>query len=457
MAEQKSYGEFETFLQQEPDTRYLELLAADMNGILRGKRDPVDEVTKVYRNGLNWCAATVCLDTKGSTFETVPMGGADGDPDVRAHIVPGTLVPVPWARTPSAQAMVELYNFDGSPYYLDCRQVLRNALKPLTDMGLKPVLAAELEFYLVEHDGSDFQPRMPRIPGSELPQDGIQYAMMEDLEDVDDFLADLDFFCSEQNIPAGAALAEFAPGQFEVNLQHVDDPLRACEHAVMLKRAVKAAARKNGLAATFMAKPFAGIPGSGMHVHISLLDQDGNNVFAGQCSDGEFSETLRHAIGGLSATMSESMAIFAPNANSYRRYVRGAFVPCTPNWGVNHRGLALRIPLSSPANNRVEVRVAGADANPYLAIAAILAGMHHGISQKCDPGRMIQQREEIEEIITLPTTWPESLTAFEQGKILPAYLGEEFANIFARCRREESNSFQTEVSNRDYEWYLRAV
>lgn len=457
MTNKNAYGEFAAHLENDPDTRYLELLAADMNGILRGKRASVDDAKKIYTNAVNWCAATLVLDAKGGTFDTIPMGGADGDPDVRAHVVPGTLAPVPWARSPSAQAIVEMTLFDGTPYPFDSRQVLRRALQPLTDLGLHPVMAAELEFYLVDHDGKDFIPHMPRIPGSDLPQDGRQYGMMEDLEAVDEFLADVDAWCQLQNVPAGAALAEFSPGQFEINLQHVDDPLRACEHAVMLKRVIKAAALKHDLAATFMAKPFAGIPGSGLHIHVSLLDDDGNNVFAGECSDGAFSETLRHAIGGLAATMGESMAIYAPNANSYRRFVRGAFVPSTPNWGVNHRGVALRIPLSSPVNNRVEIRVAGADANPYLVTAAVMAGLHHGITQKCDPGRMIQQGEEIEDLVTLPVYWPQALDAFEAGRILPRYLGEEFARIFAICRREESNRFQTEVSNRDYEWYLRAV
>ncbi|MSQ99281.1 MAG: glutamine synthetase [Xanthomonadales bacterium] len=457
MNNKDDYGIFAAFMEQAPDTRYLELLVADMNGTLRGKRTDIEDAQRIYQNNVNWCAATLVLDYKGSTFDSVPMGGADGDPDLRAHIVPGTLAPVPWAKTPSAQAMVETTLFDGTPYFLDCRQVLRRALQPLTDLGLHAVMAAELEFYLVEHDGIEFAPRLPRIPGSDLAQDGKQYGVMEELEDVDDFLADVDAWCQAQNVPAGAALAEYAPGQFEINLHHVDDPLRACEHALMLKRVIKAAAKKHGLAATFMAKPFGGIPGSGLHVHISLLDDDGNNVFAGECSDGRFSETLRHAIGGLAATMGESMAIYAPNANSYRRFVRGAFVPCTPNWGVNHRGVALRIPLSSPVNNRVEVRVAGADANPYLVTAAIMAGLHHGITHRCDPGRMIQEREELEDIVTLPVHWPQALDAFSAGTILPNYLGKEFAEIFALCRREESNRFQTEVSNRDYEWYLRAV
>jgi glutamine synthetase len=457
MNKKNADDELKAYLEKAPETRFLEVLAADMNGILRGKRSAVADAAKIFKNGINHCAATFALDTKGATFESIPNGSVDGDPDFRARAVPGTLAPVPWAKIPSAQVLMELSEFNGTPYCLDSRQVLRRALQPLTELGLHPVMAAELEFYLVEHDGKECHPRMPRIPGSSLPQDGLQYAMLEDLEDVDDFLGDVDAFCRAQNIPAGAALAEFAPGQFEVNLQHINDPLRACDHAVLLKRAVKAAAFKNGLAATFMAKPFAGIPGSGLHIHVSLLDDSGKNVFAGKCSDGAFSETLRHAIGGVAEIMGESMAIFAPNANSYRRFVRGAFVPSTPNWGLNHRGVALRIPLSTPVNNRVEVRVAGADANPYLVAAAVVAGMHHGIANQCDPGPMVKEREPVEDVVTLPIHWPQALDAFEAGKLLPGYLGDEFCRIFALCRREESNRFQTEVSNRDYEWYLRAV
>jgi glutamine synthetase len=176
-------------------------------------------------------------------------------------------------------------------------------MQPLYDMRLRPVLATELEFYLVEYDGQQFQPRCPRIPGSDLRQPGMQYEVMEDLYEIDDFLMDLNAICKIQNIPVGAALSEFSPGQFEVNLHHVEDPVLACDHAVLLKRAVKAAARKHDLAATFMAKPFADTAGSGMHVHVSLLDEDGNNVFSGKSADGDFSDTLRHAIGGLGEAM----------------------------------------------------------------------------------------------------------------------------------------------------------
>jgi glutamine synthetase len=224
--------------------------------------------------------------------------------------------------------------------------------------------------------------------------------MMEDLYEFDDFINDLIDICAEQNIPSSAALSEYSPGQFEINLHHIDDPVLACDHAVLLKRAVKAAALQNGMAATFMAKPFAGISGSGLHIHVSLLDEDGNNVFAGSCSDGGFSDTLRHAIGGLGEMMEECMAIFAPNANSYRRFAPNAFVASTPSWGENHRSVALRIPLSSDANKRLEHRVAGADSNPYLVVAAVLAGIHHGISQLCEPGEMVQEGAPLEHVVT---------------------------------------------------------
>ena len=412
---------------------------------------------KLFGKGVNYCASSGLCNTKGRASENVIYGTHDGDPDIKSVAVAGSLAPVPWATLPTAQCLLDLTELDGTPCFMDPRNVLKNALQPLTDMGLHPVMATELEFYLVKHDGTRFVPRLPNIPGSDLPQDGIQFACFEDLDDVEPFLVDLVKFCAAQNIPAGAALSEYSPGQFEVNLDHVDDPLLACDHAILLKRAVKAAARKNGLAATFMAKPFAEHAGSGLHIHTSLLDHDANNVFSGESKDGDFSDSLRHAIGGLAEVMPESMAIFAPNANSYRRYAPDFYAPATPNWGPNHRDLAMRIPISSQKNRRVEHRVAGADSNPYLVVAAVMAGIHHGIKNQCNPGPMIQEKEKVDYEITLPVRWSSALDVFEAGKILPRYFGKEYHRVFGVCRREESDLFHSEVSNKDYEWYLRAV
>lgn len=448
--------ELQSFLQANPDTDVIELLQPDMNGILRGKRMTSREFSKVFGEGVNYCASSVFMDSKGELFSSVDYGGRDGDPDIIGRAVAGSLAPVPWASRPMAQVLLRLSNPDGSPYFADPRTILDTALKPLTAMGLKPVVATELEFYLLEHDGEKFAPKVDRLPGSDIPQDGVQYGSFRELELVEPFLAELDEVCRAQNVPAGTVSAEYAPGQFEVNLEHVDDAVLACDHALLLKRAVKAVAQQHGLAASFMAKTFSGLAGCGLHIHLSLLDKVGNNVFAGKSADGNFSDTLRHAIGGMVETMAESMAIFAPNANSYRRYSHGSFVPSAPNWGVNHRHLALRIPLSSPANTRVEHRVAGADANPYLALAAVVAGIHHGITKRCEPGPMVRQGQEIGTEIRLPVNWVSALDAFAAGRVLPHYLGEAYHEAFEKCRREELDRFHAEVSNRDYEWYLRA-
>lgn len=448
--------ELSDFLARYPDTQQLELLVPDMLGILRGKRVGKSEFAKAFGKGVNFCGATVLLDAKGQTFDGIVNGGADGDPDAIAHAVSGTLAPVPWAVVPTAQVLMEMTGADGSPWITDPRQVLRKAGQPLKDLGLTAVAATELEFYLLAGDSEQPTPRVANIPGMKQAQDGPQYGVMEDIELVDQFMAELFAVCAAQNIPAGATLKEFSPGQFEVNLHHVANAERAADHAVLLKRAVKAVARRHGMHASFMAKPFAEWAGCSLHVHVSLVDKDGKNIFTGKGKE-QFSETFRHAVGGLAALMAESMAVFAPTANSYRRFRPNMFVPLAPNWGYNHRGVSLRMPISGPEDTRVEHRPGGADGNPYLVLACILAGLHHGITHKLDPGPMVTTGQVLEEKILLPTRWDAALDAFEASTVLPEYLDQRYHKLYATCRREECERFHSEISNRDYEWYLRAI
>jgi glutamine synthetase len=454
-------AELTEFLARHADTALLEVLQPDMAGVLRGKRLVREDFGKPFGEGVNFCGATTLLDTKGQTFASIDNGGRDGDPDVIAVAVPGSLAPVPWAEVPTAQVLLTMLGPDRDPHFSDPRHVLRRAARPLAELGLTPVVATELEFYLLEGtpatEGGAPRPRVGRVPGTGGRQEGLQFAAMEDVEGVDPFLAELYATCRAQRIPAGATLKEFSPGQFEVNLHHVADAELACDHAVLLKRAVKAIAQRHGLGASFMAKPFAEFAGCSLHVHVSLVDGAGRNVFAGSSPEGPFSATLRHAVGGLAATMAEAMAVFAPNANSYRRFRPGLFVPLTPNWGLNHRGVALRVPLSGPADTRIEHRPGGADGNPYLVMAAILAGLHHGIAHGLEPGPPVRPGEVIEERITLPVRWEAALDAFEAGRILPGYFGEPYHRLFAACRREECERFHAQITDRDYEWYLRAV
>jgi glutamine synthetase len=454
-------AEMEAFLQQNPEIKMLEVLMPDMNGIFRSKRIHRSEFDALVAGVLKCPATQLLVTTMGEYDHEVDPNLVAGEPDNTLQPVSGTLSPVHWLASPTGQVLASQYDPDGAAAWEDPRHVLARVLDRFDELGYKPVLATEIEFYLVSPgDGVVPQPLLGRIPGTGLEQQGIQYALPEDMWQYDGFLDDVRIACEQQSVPMTTMLSEFAPGQWEINTRHVDDPLLACDHALLLKRIVKGVALKHGISATFMAKPFAHSAGSGMHIHASLYDEQGNNVFADPSGDTvpALSSLMRNAIGGLAETMRSAMAIFAPNANSYRRFVPGNYVPLSPCWGYNHRDVSLRIPVSSHQNRRIEHRVAGADANPYLVAAAVLAGIHHGITRGCEPGPMVAEGTELhEQTITLPTRWEQALEAFADSAILSAYLGEDYCSAFSSMRRSECDAFHACIPNLDYEWYLRAV
>ncbi len=450
--------EAEAFLAGNPDVETVELLVPDMCGILRGKRLTRDGFAKLYGGGVRMPGSIYLLDATGQNVPAIPYGMRDGDPDSFCHAVSGTLKRVPWMERPVAQVLGHMTGEDGAPLFCDPRAVLGAAMAPLIEMGLSPVVAVELEFYLLdEAAGPDGRPQPAKSPATGIRPSSNQVYGMEELQDFDAFLDEIVAACAVQDIPAEAASSEYAPGQFEVNLHYIADPVVACDHAVLLKRVIKAVARGHGMVATFMAKPFGNLAGSGMHVHVSLLDGDGNNVFAGGHGPGAVGETLGHAIGGLAAAMPESMAIFAPNANSFRRFQAGAYAPVSPSWGVNNRSVALRVPPSDAKSVRVEHRNAGADANPYLVCAAILAGIHHGLAGRLAPPPMSEGDKDPEGLPALPLNWHGALDRFTAGAILPRYLGETYHGLYAACRRFECDNYHAQIQPLDYEWYLRPV
>lgn len=452
-------NELRRLLNHHPDTATMELLVPDISGVLRGKRIRRSSFEKTCDEAFWFCGGTLLMSTLGAVLPGM-IGDGDGDPDVPCRLVPGSMAPVPWASRATAQALFRMFDKSGAPYFADPRAVLEQSIAPLTKMGLKIVMATELEFYLLDAKADSPTPRASRVPGIGRPQPGPQVYHPGDLAEIEQFLDDLYDCCDAQGIPADTATAEFAPGQFEINLTHVDDPALACDHAVLLKRAVKSTALKHGLVACFMAKPFAEDSGSGLHIHMSLVDRKGNNYFShgrDKLASPPFSARLRHAVGGLLQTMAESTAIFAPNANSYRRLLPENFAPVDTNWGVNHRVVAVRIPQADATNLRFEHRVAGADANPYLVTAAVVAGVHHGLKHKCDPGRMIEEGERVAIKTRIPDRWESAIDRFSKSKILPTYLGEKYCRYYALNRRMESQQFHNVISPIDFDWYLRAV
>lgn len=449
-AAEKRYGKFES----------MDLLIPDLNGYLKGKRIRHEDIEKSAKGGFVFCAGVTMLTGLGETVSGIPYGEDDGDPDLPTKLIPGSVAPVPWANKPMGQAMFRMVAEDGGDFFGDPRTVLENALQPLTKRGLKPVVATELEFYLLDAHSDEVRPGAPMVPGTNRIQPGTQVQHPDDLFEVEGFLDDVYEWCELQNIPAGPAISEYSPGQFEINLRHVDDAVLACDHAVLLKRVIKAAARKHGYIACFMAKPLEEEAGSGMHVHMSLVDKNGNNYFSqgkDTMAQPPFSARLRQAVGGLLKLMPETTLLCAPNANSYRRLRPDMFAPVEPNWGVNHRVVSIRIPESDANNLRFEHRVAGADCNPYLVMAAIVAGVDYGLKNKMDPGKMVEQGAEIIPKLKIPNRWEAAIDRFSRSKVLPEYLGKDYCKYYAMNRRAEAEKFHNAISQLDYDWYLRNV
>ncbi|HEY5809842.1 MAG TPA: glutamine synthetase family protein [Povalibacter sp.] len=453
MAVESSIAEIAAFRRSHPAIRFVDVLLADLSGVPRGKRVTIDELAQVYDGGFLLPGSMFALDVQGATVEETHLGFDDGDADRSCRPIPGSLLPVPWCEHDAAQIQVAMWDHDGSAFYGDPRHVLASVLQRFHVLGLRPVVAVELEFYFIDVERTaDRRLQPPRLPKTGRREFRTQINSMSDVNEYSAVLAGISAGCVAQRIPAGTALAEYGPGQFEVNLHHSADVLSACDEAIRFKRLVRGVATRHGMEATFMPKPYAEMAGSGAHLHVSLLDEAGRNVFASAEAAGN--ETLHHAIGGLAAVMADSMLIFAPTINSYRRYRSEAYVPLNPTWALNNRGVALRIPVSTPENRRVEHRVAGADANPYLLTAAILAGMHHGITQRINPGPPLSGNAYRNARASLPITWPEAALAFERSTFITDYFGKQFQHLFSATRRGELQAFESHISTLEYEWYV---
>jgi glutamine synthetase len=277
---------------------------------------------------------------------------------------------------------------------------------------------------------------------------------MADLNEYSALLAEIDRVCRLQRVPATSSLAEYGPGQYEVNLAHAPDALRVCDEALRFKRVVKSVARAHGCEATFLPKPYRDMAGSGLHVHVSLLQGERNYFAADNALD---SAPLRHAIAGTLATLADGMALCAPGPNSFRRFRREAYVPLHASWSINNRGSAVRVPASDAANLRLEHRLAGADANPYLVVAWVLAGIHHGLTRRLEPppvttGNAYEQPGE-----PLPLGWSEAIEQFARSETAREYFGEPFVKLFTTVKRGEQQDFASHVTPLEIARYLGPV
>ena len=453
--------ELEQFLTANPEIQVLELLMPDLSGILRAKRIHLSEFGRLFNGSFLTPRSAPLLGVRGDWYDEIPLAEMGGDPDQIIRPVAGTLSLVPWYDSPVAQVLVAYTQDDCTLDWVDPRQPLQSVLARFKKAGLSATVATELEFYLLANSDEDRPvPLRGNIPGTAMQQEGIQYCMADDLFDCDAFLNDVRIASELQGVPLTTVHSEFSPGQWEINTHHQQDAVLAGTHALLLRRIVKGVARKHGLGATFMAKPFADIAGSGMHIHASIYDSEGANIFAdaNPVDPPRLMPRLRHAVAGLGALLDESMLCLAPHPNSYRRFRAGALAPSGRSWGYDHREVALRVPRSSEHNRRIEHRVAGADANPYLALAAVLAGIHYGLEQQLQPGDPIPREADLStDETTLPKRLDAAIALFANSDVLPTYLGSEFTAIYEAIRQGESNAYHAQVPDLDYAWYLRAV
>ena len=437
-------------------SRELDLFITDLNGNLRGKRLPASGLKKLRKEGLKLPLSVVGFDFWGADVLDNGLVFETGDSDGVCMPVSQEPIPVPWSEAPRDQMLAMMFNPDGTPFGADPRQVLNRMVDRFSAKGLTPVLATELEFYLMDAESESVQRPIPPAlaDGKGRRLANAEGYSVEEMDGFEAFFADIREACQGQGIGADTIIAEMGPGQFEVNLDHVADPLNAGDQAILFKRLVRGVSRRHGYAATFMAKPYVEESGNGFHTHFSLLDRDGNNVFDDGTEQG--SDLLRHAIAGMMQLMPESMLVFAPHLNSYRRFMPGAHAPTHASWGYENRTVALRVPESPNLARRIEHRVAGADANPYLVLASILAGALHGMENALEPDAPVEGDAYAEESprYPLPCEWQDAIARFEQSEKLREYLGEEFVRVYAHAKRQERRRLNERISDVEYEAYL---
>lgn len=425
----------------------LELMLCDVNAVLRGKWLPGDGAQKLASGGVRLPLSTYAPNIFGEEVGETGLGLVEGDPDGVVVATPGTLRPVPWAAGNVAQVLVELQGNDGAISQLSGRETLAAMVRKFSDRGLHPVVATELEFYLLQPRAN---PEDPPQPPDMTPE--VQNLDLEVLDRQSAILDDIRDAAAAQNLPTDTLIAEYGPGQFEINFHHTDDVLGAADTALMFHRLVRGVAAKHGLEATFMAKPYADFPGNGMHVHASLLNDAGDNIFSAAPGQ-DIAPALANAVAGLLDTMRPFQAVFAPHLNSYRRFQPMSFAPSSPDWGLDNRAAGVRIPATHGSAARLEHRISGADVNPYLALAAILGGILHGLDSKpaLPPSLDDDQHSPAD---PLTSDWSSAVEAFAAAPITADVLGTGLRDIYAILRRDEISRLTRIIAPIEYQTYL---
>ncbi|HEY4801228.1 MAG TPA: glutamine synthetase family protein [Paraburkholderia sp.] len=432
--------EIDEFLKKHHITE-IEAIIPDMAGIARGKIIPRSK----FESGesMRLPQAVMIQTVTGDYPEDGSLTGVT-DPDMVCVPDPSTIRIIPWAVDPTAQVIHDCVHFDGSPVEISPRRVLRRVLELYAAKGWKPVIAPELEFYLVDMNKDPDIPLTPPIGRTGRPETGRQAYSIEAVNEFDPLFEDIYEYCDIQDLEVDTLIHEVGAAQMEINFLH-GDPLNLADRVFLFKRTVREAALRHHMYATFMAKPMENEPGSAMHIHQSLVSaESGQNLFTG--SDGKPTDMFYAYIAGQQKYTPALMPIFAPYINSYRRLSRFMAAPINVAWGYDNRTVGFRVPYSSPAARRVENRIPGVDTNPYLAIAATLAAGYLGMTQHLKPTEPL-----VSDGYSLPYQLPrnleEGLTLMSASEPLMGILGEKFVRAYLALKETEYEAYFRVISS----------
>ena len=443
------------FLNNHPNLEKIEFIYVDFNGIPRGKYASPKTLVKAFDGGLRMPISSYVLDIWGDN----PKGTGlvmSGDGDAICRPVSSSLAVTPWNSRNTAQCLVSMEGGDGEPIYADPRHILSSVLDRFNKLNLKPVIAPEMEFYLVDKQlQKNGHPQMPLIPGTHRRYEDVQLLNLSEMDDFEGFFALVEKSAHSLGIPAETAIKECAPGQFEINLLHHDDALLMADQTFLMKRLIKNCARKFNMNATFMAKPFSEEAGNGMHAHLSIVDKDGKNVFQVD-KDKQPQGIFAEAISGLLKTPPDFLSFYAPHSNSYRRLVHNAdHAPTTLSWGNENRTALIRLPEASSEATRLEFRLPSADSNPYLVFASILSSVLSGITEKYSLDKETLGNAHAQHEPALAITWREAVHKTSESLIVKDFFGERFQKSYQCVKESEIKRFESTITDFEYNSYLR--
>ena len=449
----KTFNDLENWLNDRRVTE-VECLVPDLTGVARGKILPREKFTE--DRGMRLPQAIVAMGVTGEFPESGPYYDViePTDRDMQLRPDPTTARIVPWATDPTAQVIHDCFDHQGKLVPFAPRSVLRHVCNLFDAEGLEPVVAPELEFYLTARNTDPNTLLKPPIGRSGRAETSRQAYSIDAVNEFDPLFEEIYDYCEKMELNVDTLIHEVGAGQMEINFFHAH-PLGLADEVFFFKRTVREAALRHDMYATFMAKPIAGEPGSAMHVHQSIIDKKtGRNIFSNE--DGTASEAFHHYIGGLQRYIPAAMVLVAPYVNSYRRLSRHTAAPINIEWGHDNRTVGIRSPISTPQARRVENRVIGADANPYVAMAMTLACGYLGLKNKIKPKPEMKGDAYLSPY-ALPRSLGEALDWLRRETDLHEVLGKEFVTIYTEIKELEFDEFMKVISPWEREHLLLHV